>query len=147
MNKPCLESQDIRRPSSVFKPEYEGYTPLMLAVVTERASLVLVKQLLAARATYSTRDKVTGDNILHLAARYCPHLEILEYLVKSLNQEMLFERNTKGDTPLSICVSLKNGPAIALLEKLQVVYDHTRQKTGDLLASLDAEAEKAERDH
>lgn len=52
-------------------------------------------------------EKLTGDNILHLAARWCPKLDILEYLVRSLNHEMLFERNLKGDTPLSICITLK----------------------------------------
>jgi ankyrin repeat protein len=74
----------------------------MLAIVSEHANLECVKQLLASNATYTIREKVSGDNILHLAARSNTKLEILEYLVRSLNQEMLFERNLKGDTPLSI---------------------------------------------
>lgn len=80
----------------------------MLAIVSENANLEIVKQLLAARANYSMNEKLTGDNILHLAARWCSKLDILEYLVRSLNHEMLFERNLKGDTPLSICITLKN---------------------------------------
>jgi ankyrin repeat protein len=76
----------------------------MLAVVTKNANLDVVKQLLASKATFNIRENTTGDNILHLAARWCPTLEILEYLVRSLNQDMLFERNLKGDTPISICI-------------------------------------------
>ena len=90
--------------TSPFQTEYEGFTPLMLAVVSEKSNLEVVKQLLASQATFTIREKVTGDNILHIAARFCPTLEVIEYLVRSLNQDMLFERNLKGDTPLSICI-------------------------------------------
>lgn len=76
----------------------------MLAIVSEYSNLDCVKILLANSANYTIRDKLSGDNILHLAARYCTKLEILEYLVRSLNQDMLFERNLKGDTPLSISI-------------------------------------------
>lgn len=98
----------------------------MLAVASEKANLEVVKQLLAAHATFTNKEKHTGDNIVHLAARHCPNLEILEYLVRSLNQDMLFERNKKGDTPLSICVAQKNQAGVELLEKLQVTYDKSR---------------------
>lgn len=57
----------------------------MLAVVSEKSNLGVVKQLLASQANFNIREKTTGDNILHLAARYCPSLEVLEYLVRSLN--------------------------------------------------------------
>lgn len=90
----------------------------MLAIISEKANLDVVKMLLGAQANYSFHEKTTGDNILHLAARWSTPLEILEYLVRSINQDMLFERNLKGDTPLSICINLKNDKAIKLLEKL-----------------------------
>lgn len=105
-----------------------------------------MKQLLAAQANFQQREKGTGDNILHLAARHCPSLEILEYLVRSLNQEMLFERNLKGDTPLSISITKGNQKAVDLLERLQVVYDKTSKNTSDLMDSLQAEEQKAERE-
>lgn len=57
----------------------------MLAVVSEKSNDGVVKQLLASQANFNIREKTTGDNILHLAARYCPSLEVLEYLVRSLN--------------------------------------------------------------
>lgn len=118
----------------------------MLAIVSEHSNLECVKQLLANNANFSIREKISGDNILHLAARYCTKLEILEYLVRSLNQDMLFERNLKGDTPLSISIVQKNSKAVELLEKLQIAYDKTSEKADDLLASLEAEEVKAERE-
>lgn len=59
---------------------------------------------------------------------------------------MLFERNLKGDTPLSICTLLKLNSHFELLEKLQVVYDHTKGKTADFLNDLEAEEAKLERE-
>lgn len=59
---------------------------------------------------------------------------------------MLFERNLKGDTPLSICIKNKNQKAVDLLEKLQVTYDKTSKNADDLLAALEAEEQKAERE-
>ena len=118
----------------------------MLAIISEKANLDVVKMLLGAQANYSFHEKTTGDNILHLAARWSTPLEILEYLVRSINQDMLFERNLKGDTPLSICINLKNDKAIKLLEKLQTTYDRTRTVTDNLLSTLQAEETKAEKE-
>lgn len=147
VNMPVTEFGDIRPLyTGGYVPEFEGFTPLMLAVVSEKANLEVVKQLLASQATFTNKEKQTGDNIVHLAARHCANLEILEYLVRSLNQDMLFERNKKGETPLSICEAHKNQAGIALLEKLQVTYDKSRQKTGDLLAQLELEEERAEKE-
>lgn len=60
---------------------------------------------------------------------------------------MLFERNLKGETPLSIAANLKNTKMTQLLEDLQIHYDKTRQKAGDLLKHLEDEEEKKEREH
>jgi hypothetical protein len=38
--------------SGALVPEFEGFTPLMLAVVSEKASLEIIKQLLAAQANF-----------------------------------------------------------------------------------------------
>ena len=89
---------------------------------------------------------MTGDNIIHLSARFSAKIEITEYLVKSLSSDLLFERNLKGDTPLSIASNLKNAKMTKLLEDLQISYDKTRQKAGDLLASLEQEEERTERE-
>lgn len=59
---------------------------------------------------------------------------------------MLFERNLKGDTPLSICIEKGNQRGVELLERLQAVYDKTKKNTNDLMNSLIAEEEKAERE-
>lgn len=59
---------------------------------------------------------------------------------------MLFERNLKGDTPLSICIEKGNQRGVELLERLQAVYDKTKKNTSDLMNSLIAEEEKAERE-
>lgn len=118
----------------------------MLAIASEHTNLDIIKQLLAAGADYKVHEKVTGDNIIHLSARWSAKIEIIEYLVRSLSSELLFERNSKGETPLSIAANLKNQKMIKLLEDLQVSYDKTRQKAGDFLAQLEAEEEKNERE-
>lgn len=58
---------------------------------------------------------------------------------------MMFERNKNGDTPMSICQSSKNQAAIDMLEKVQIQYDKSQNKTEDLLASLAAEEEQLAR--
>lgn len=118
----------------------------MLAIASEHTNLDIIKQLLAAGADYKVHEKVTDDNIIHLSARWSAKIEIIEYLVRSLSSELLFERNSKGETPLSIAANLKNQKMIKLLEDLQVSYDKTRQKAGDFLAQLEAEEEKNERE-
>ena len=89
-----------------------------------------------AKANFKVHDKRTGDNILHLAVRWSTKIEIIEYLVRSLSSDLLFERNNKGETPLSISNSLKNTRATDLLEQLQQVYDKTDKKAEDLLTQL-----------
>ena len=59
---------------------------------------------------------------------------------------MLFERNLKGETPLSICIQHQNQKAVEIFEKLQVKYEKTRQIANDLIASLEAEEYKAEKE-
>jgi hypothetical protein len=88
----------------------------MLTLCSEFSSLEVVKILLAAKANFKVHDKLTGDNILHLAVRWSTKIEIIEYLVRSLSSDLLFERNIKGETPLSISNSLKNTRATELLE-------------------------------
>lgn len=83
------------------------------------------------------RESTRGDNIIHLAARWSEKIEIIEYLVKSLSADLLFERNQQGDTPLSIASNLKKSKMVKLLEDLQVSYDKTRSKAGDLLNQLE----------
>lgn len=91
VNLAAIESQDIKPfKAGPYQPEFEGFTPLMLAIVSEKPNLDVVKSLLAAHANFTFIEKHTGDNIIHLTARYCASLDILEYLVRSLNQDMLF---------------------------------------------------------
>ena len=86
MNLPSVESQDFKpQKNSTYTPEFEGFTPLMLAIVSDQANLEVIKLLLAAKADFNVREKTTGDNVLHLAARSCVKIEILEYLTRSLN--------------------------------------------------------------
>jgi hypothetical protein len=130
--------------SGSFVQELSGYTPLMLACVGDKSNLETVKVLLSAGATFATRDR-EGSNILHLTAKFGKN-NVLEYLVKNLPADYLFERNQKGETPLTICEQAKDEQGIALLEGLQVQYDRSNQKAGDLLDFLEAEEEREKRE-
>lgn len=124
--------------------ELGGYTPLMLACCTDKGSLDVVKALLSAGAGFNSRDK-DGSNLLHITARSGP-VPVLEYLVKNLPQEYLFERNQKGETPLTICEAAKNTRGVQMLESLQAQYDRSHNKADDLLAQLEAEEEREARE-
>jgi len=62
---------------------------------------------LQQNADFKKREPREGNTVLHLAAKYAPH-DILGYLIANVPNEMLFERNTKGDTALTICEANKN---------------------------------------
>jgi len=117
----------------------------MLACGSEKASLECAKILLAAGLSSKVMEKAGQNNLLHICAQGCPNNEVLSYLVKNL-PELLFERNKKGETPLTICQSVKNTEGVTLLKSLESQYDHTGQKAGDLLAQLEAEEEREQRD-
>lgn len=112
----------------------------MLACVGEKSNLETVKLLLQQGAQHSCKDR-EGSNLLHLTARFGKR-EVLEYLVRNLPQDYLFQRNQKGETPLTICEQNKNADGISLLEKLQAQYDQSEQNVDELLGLLDAEQEK-----
>jgi ankyrin repeat protein len=82
----------------------------MLAICSEHGTFEIVKCLLNAGANFKVRDKINGDNIFHLSARYSAKIDIIEYLINSMSPELelLFERNLKGETPFSIASNLKN---------------------------------------
>lgn len=100
VNAPCKEMQDMSKTALMddvknkrdkksaqtsYMPEFVDFQPIMLAVVSEKASLGGVKDLLAAQANFGMHDKINKDNILHLAARWAPSVDILEYLVCNLD--------------------------------------------------------------
>ena len=53
-----------------FKPEWTGYTPLMLAIVSPHCDLECVKLLIASNVDYSAKDN-QGNGILHIVAEKC----------------------------------------------------------------------------
>ena len=146
VNTPCLEQVDVLGPNKTVKSEFDGFNPLMLAMVSEKPSLEIVKKLLAGSAHFDCRAKHNQDNILHLAARHQTTTAVLEYLVKSIDHKLLFERNAHGETPLSIAEARKWEEATKLLSQLQANYDKSNQKADDLLSLIDQEQARAERE-
>ena len=53
-----------------------------------------------------------------------------------------FERNTDGDTVLTICQAKGNQKGVELIQSLQDLYDDSSKKTDELLAELLGEEEK-----
>ena len=52
----------------------------MLAVTSQESNLECVKHLLSNHASYTVKDKTTGNTILHLAAEKCANDDIFQYL-------------------------------------------------------------------
>lgn len=107
-------------------------------MVGKRPNLKTVKALLAKDCNQMVKVKATGDNIIHLCAKMCKDFEVLEYLVQNLKID-IFERNLAGDTVLSICQQTNNEKAIALIQKVQDLYDDSGKNTDALLEELQAE--------
>ena len=84
-----------------FKPEMQDFTPLQLALVTPYQNASMIKMLFANDANHFVKENGTKNNILHLAAKHMSDISVLEYAVKNAKVN-IFDRNSEGDTPLTI---------------------------------------------
>ena len=128
-----------------FKPELHEFTPLQLAMVSPHPNPNVVKILFARDADHNVRQNGTGSNILHLAASYTSDSDVLEYVVKNAKVS-IFERNSAGDTPLTICQEKGNAAGVKIIEECQEVNDDTAAKTDELMAELMGEEDKKKRE-
>ena len=69
INDRATEAKDVKM-TMAFKPEYTGYTPLMLAVVSPHSDLACIQMLLSAKADYSVLEKGTGNDIFFLSFHF-----------------------------------------------------------------------------
>ncbi|CDW79057.1 ankyrin repeat domain-containing [Stylonychia lemnae] len=143
VDHPSTEKLDFTQKGTLTK-EFTGYTPLMLAVAGGGQNLECVKLLIQAKADTGILDPL-GNTILHIAASY-QNNEVLEYLLKNSQTMNVFERNQKGETPLSIVQERKDDKAqkaMRLLEEYAQWYgDQTKEKTDQLLNDLLEEENK-----
>ena len=100
--------------SGPFKTEYNDFTVLQLALVTPNQSVGTVKALFGRDVNQSVTENSTGNNILHLAAKYSTNIEVLEYVVKNARLD-IFARNNEGDTALTLCQSVGNADGVAII--------------------------------
>ena len=133
----AIESADFGQ-KGPYRSECNQFTPLQLALVGPNPQVHVVKLLFGkGDANHSVYESSTGNNIAHLAAKFCPadDVEVLEYVVKNARVDP-FERNKQGDTPLTIVRALGNQRAIEILEDCQADFDDTAKKTDELMAEL-----------
>ena len=83
--------------------ESKGILPIHRAVI--QGNLDIVK-LVAAKANVLSLNRKTGDNILHVAAKYGLH-DIVKYILKEA-PDLVFALNRKGETPLVTAVENGN---------------------------------------
>ena len=144
---PTTETSDRRLTKSApFQAELQGYTPLMLAVVSPQPKLGCVKSLLSHQAKYTVKDQSTGNTILHLAAEKCANDEVFEYLFANVAVD-IFVRNNSGHTPLSLCEEsiFKSQKRLEVIKEVQAAFDKTGKVTDDFMAQLEAEEDKNEK--
>lgn len=96
--------------------ELSKYTPLMLTVAKGDENLDCLKVLLQQDANFLAKDEY-NNGLLHIAALNGNN-KMLDYLSKNLKID-IFERNSKGETALNICQTLKNQAGIDILKKFQ----------------------------
>jgi len=123
VNYLCKESLDPVKGKGGYQAEFEGFNPLMLAAVSERANPDVIQLLITAGVERHHRIKSSSDNALHLCTRYCPSTQIVSFLIAQLPEELLYEYNKKGETPLSICQGIKDKDFLAQLEQIQKQHD------------------------
>lgn len=125
----------------VFKAEWTGYTPLMLAVVSPHSDFETIKHLLEAKVDTTRKEKATGNNILHLCAERCQNVKVFEHLTNILNDQ-ISETNAAGETAMSICQKLKKSKFVKVVDGVFDSNDKSAQMTSELLDDLLAEEEK-----
>ena len=144
---PTTETSDRRLTKSApFQAELQGYTPLMLAIISPHSKLACVKSLLSHHAKYTVKDQSTGNTSLHLAAEKCANDEVFEYLFNNVKVDV-FVRNNSGHTPLSLCEEsiYKSQKRLDVIKEVQKLFDNTDQVTNDFMAQLEAEEDKNEK--
>ena len=140
INEPATEKQDFAQKGTLTK-EFTGYTPLMLSIAGGGQNVECTKLLVSKGAEVSVKDQ-TGNTLLHIAA-LSGNNDALEFLLNNSHKLNVFERNEKGETPLSIAQEKKDQRAMRLLEEYAKRYgDQTKQNTDQLLNDLMEEEEK-----
>jgi len=137
IEQPDTKAKTVVKVTGGFVKEFEGYTPLMLAVARDDANLECVKTLLSHGANFECRDTL-GNGIIHIAAMNGNN-KILDYLTKNLKTDM-FSRNQKGESALS----LADAEGAKILEQYQMEYDQSGSTAQELLDELSKEAEHDE---
>ena len=141
INIKAVETADKRSDKSQFKYEVHDFTPLQLAIVAKQNNFKIVKHFLDRGAHTHMKVSSNQDTMLHLAAKHCKEFKILDYLVKNLKIDP-FERNTDGDTVLTICQAKGNQKGVELIQSMSDLFDDSSKKTDELLAELLGEEEK-----
>ena len=121
--------------SGPFKTEYNDYNALQLAIVTPYQSVSTVKALFGRDIGHDVTENSTGNNILHLAAKYSTEIEVLQYIVKNARLD-IFARNNEGDTALTLCQSVGNTRGVEIINECQDCLDDSAKKTDELMAEL-----------
>ena len=103
-----------------------------------------MKILFGKDVNHGVIENSTGNNILHLAAKYSTDIKVLEYVVKNARVD-IFARNNAGETALVICESVGNQAGVQIIEECQECLDDTAKKTDELMAELVDEETKNER--
>ena len=117
------------------KSPYVGYTPLMLAVKSDRFECA--KLLIEAKANTSVKDQ-QGHNLLHIAAKESSN-KVLSYLIEHADLDPS-EASKKGQTALDLCADNKEGAKI--ISEWQANKDSQAQSNMDELLKLERKKQK-----
>lgn len=121
--------------------EFTDYTPLMLSVAGGGQNIECTRLLVSKGADVTVKDPF-GNTLLHIAAIYGNN-EAIDFFYINSHKLNVFERNHKGETPLSIAQEKKDQRSMRLLEQYAQKYgDQTKQNTDQLLNDLLEEEEK-----
>ena len=82
--------------------------------MTPYQSVSTVKALFGGDIGHDVTENSTGNNILHLAAKYSTDINVLEYVLKNARLD-IFARNNEGDTALTLCQSVGNSEGVTII--------------------------------
>lgn len=126
-----------------YVKEFARYTPIQLAAAGSGKNLECVKLLLQAGANYACKDDAE-NNLLHVASQ-AQNFAVLEYLVKNADIQ-IWDRNSKGQTPLNVCEAIKFTEGVKLLQEIGAEFDQSQSAVDSIYEELLAEERKAETD-
>ena len=116
-----------RLPDLIIMKNNKGRTPCHVAILENQTCALA--DLIKSNTLFLNSNK-KGNTLLHYAIMRESSVEILEIIIKYFPEEIINQKNDKGDTALHMAVKLNQEPAVKCLIGSGKVYTHIKNGLG-----------------